>query len=512
MAAAAMAAAAASGGSSGGDRRQRAAAAPAAASAGRRRRRARRQTRRRQRRQRRRRRRAGGESGSRAGLDSRATRGAADREADVLKAMRRASARDRGAGAGGRHPERSARCSSSGTSSPACIGLRRAPMAWETRELIEIGAAVGLVLGVVLGALLLARTLLRNRAVESRLRQVSGAFAELLEERFAPWGLTRSERDVAWFTIKGLSIAEIARLRGTSEGTVKAHSNAIYRKAGVSGRTQLLSLFIEDLMEGAPPPTRPRRESPRDRRATAACPERPRRRKPRALSRGRRFRPGAPAAGAERGHVTLWKSWRSGTSWSSRRDRCAWRSRPSTATQVACVWCHEGEIGRDAFDARLLKKWEFREEERPARAEGGAQAVPRRPRGRRQAVPPRRRATSGRAASPAGTASRARRSSSARTAESGWVAALCGCREPRASAARLRSSRASGPRRRGSRRGQGPRLAARPERQGQRGARLGAVAFHPEPGERRLGAGGGARRLEVGPGTRAAPPAADTAR
>ena len=38
--------------------------------------------------------------------------------------------------------------------------------------------------------------------------------------------------------------------------------------------------------------------------------------------------------------------------------------------QVACVWCHEGEIGRDAFHARLLTKWEFREEERPARAEG----------------------------------------------------------------------------------------------------------------------------------------------
>jgi uncharacterized protein YodC (DUF2158 family) len=40
--------------------------------------------------------------------------------------------------------------------------------------------------------------------------------------------------------------------------------------------------------------------------------------------------------------------------------------------RVACVWCHEGEVGRDNFDARLLKKWEFREEERPARAEGGA--------------------------------------------------------------------------------------------------------------------------------------------
>jgi DNA-binding CsgD family transcriptional regulator len=89
----------------------------------------------------------------------------------------------------------------------------------------------------------------RNRRIEGQLRRASTAFAELLDERFAEWGLTPAERDVAWFTIKGLSLAEIARLRQTSEGTVKAQSNAIYRKSGVSGRTQLLSLFIEDLMD-----------------------------------------------------------------------------------------------------------------------------------------------------------------------------------------------------------------------------------------------------------------------
>ena len=43
-------------------------------------------------------------------------------------------------------------------------------------------------------------------------------------------------------------VKEIAGLRNTSEGTVKAQTNAIYRKAGVTGRPQLLSLFIEDLM------------------------------------------------------------------------------------------------------------------------------------------------------------------------------------------------------------------------------------------------------------------------
>ncbi len=38
---------------------------------------------------------------------------------------------------------------------------------------------------------------------------------------------------------------------------------------------------------------------------------------------------------------------------------------------VACVWCHEGRIGRDTFNAKLLKKWEHREEDRPARPARG---------------------------------------------------------------------------------------------------------------------------------------------
>ncbi|HSF91323.1 MAG TPA: LuxR C-terminal-related transcriptional regulator [Paracoccaceae bacterium] len=128
------------------------------------------------------------------------------------------------------------------------LGLRNQPINWQLREFIEIGAAVGLILGLVFGALTLRRvTRERNSAAEG-LRRASGVFMVLLEERFVEWGLTRAEKDVALFAIKGMSLAEIARLRNTSDGTVKAQTNAIYRKAGVSGRPQLLSLFIEDLM------------------------------------------------------------------------------------------------------------------------------------------------------------------------------------------------------------------------------------------------------------------------
>lgn len=137
------------------------------------------------------------------------------------------------------------------------LGLRSQPINWQLRELIEIGAAVGLILGLVLGALALHRvTRERNSATEG-LRRASGVFMVLLEERFVEWGLTPAEKDVALFAIKGMSLAEIARLRNTSEGTVKAQTNAIYRKAGVSGRPQLLSLFIEDLMRDDGFPTLP---------------------------------------------------------------------------------------------------------------------------------------------------------------------------------------------------------------------------------------------------------------
>lgn len=128
------------------------------------------------------------------------------------------------------------------------FGLRSAPIAWQTRELLELGAALGLLLGLLLGAVALARTRRRSAAMEERLRAASGAFMEVLEDRFTRWGLTPAERDVALFVIKGFSTAEIAELRQTAAGTVKAQTNAIYRKSGTSGRGQLISLFVEDLM------------------------------------------------------------------------------------------------------------------------------------------------------------------------------------------------------------------------------------------------------------------------
>tara|TARA_R110002051_G_scaffold141578_1_gene214805 strand:+ start:47947 stop:48432 length:486 start_codon:yes stop_codon:yes gene_type:complete len=123
-----------------------------------------------------------------------------------------------------------------------------APLNWQVSEFIELGAAVSLLIGVGLTWWVLVSILKRNKLMEVQLRAASGAFMDLLYERFQEWELTPAEADVALFAIKGLSTQDIAGLRGVSEGTVKAQTNAIYRKAGVTGRPQLLSQFLDDLI------------------------------------------------------------------------------------------------------------------------------------------------------------------------------------------------------------------------------------------------------------------------
>lgn len=128
------------------------------------------------------------------------------------------------------------------------IGYFPMPLAWSTRELMEIGALVGLLLGLVSAGLLVRKAFGELHRAEARIERASATFTDVLNARFREWGLTSAEKDVALFAIKGMSMQQIAELRQTSEGTVKSQTAAIYRKAGVTGRPQLLSLFIEDLM------------------------------------------------------------------------------------------------------------------------------------------------------------------------------------------------------------------------------------------------------------------------
>jgi DNA-binding NarL/FixJ family response regulator len=69
-----------------------------------------------------------------------------------------------------------------------------------------------------------------------------------ISEQFKVWKLSDSEADVALLMLKGLTQKEIAHLRGSGEGTVRQQATAVYRKSGLSNRSELGAFFLEDLL------------------------------------------------------------------------------------------------------------------------------------------------------------------------------------------------------------------------------------------------------------------------
>jgi DNA-binding CsgD family transcriptional regulator len=98
----------------------------------------------------------------------------------------------------------------------------------------------------------LGRELDRTRAEAQRwsreAQDVLKGLGVAIDGQFDKWGLTPAERAVALLQLKGLRHKEIADLRKTSERTVRQQALSIYRKGGLSGRTDLAAFFLEDLL------------------------------------------------------------------------------------------------------------------------------------------------------------------------------------------------------------------------------------------------------------------------
>jgi DNA-binding CsgD family transcriptional regulator len=126
---------------------------------------------------------------------------------------------------------------------------------------IEIGAGLLALVGVALfvnhawslheAADNIARDLKASEEEAARWRAEAQSALEgmgaAIERQMDKWGLTEAERDVTLFLLRGLSHREIAEQRKTSEGTVRQQALAIYRKAGLEGRSGLAAFFLEGL-------------------------------------------------------------------------------------------------------------------------------------------------------------------------------------------------------------------------------------------------------------------------
>lgn len=82
-------------------------------------------------------------------------------------------------------------------------------------------------------------------------RRVMGyaqGLSSAIEDQFRSWGLTHSEKEIGFLILKGLSTKEISQIQFIQDKTVRHHCSSIYKKSGLSGRSELSAYFLEDLL------------------------------------------------------------------------------------------------------------------------------------------------------------------------------------------------------------------------------------------------------------------------
>lgn len=128
-------------------------------------------------------------------------------------------------------------------------------------DLAETALLVGAMVAIALAAARIAALDARADVLRDRLDRAMAegaawrasrageiaALGEAIGDEFRRWGLSPAEADVAGLLLKGAAMKEIAAARATSEATIRQQAQAIYRKAGLSGRAELQAYFLDSL-------------------------------------------------------------------------------------------------------------------------------------------------------------------------------------------------------------------------------------------------------------------------
>ena len=85
--------------------------------------------------------------------------------------------------------------------------------------------------------------------IDNHSEEIANQYRAVMQKQFDAWSLSSSEQDIVISMLKGLTFREIAGLRETREKTVRQQASAVYRKAGVSSRSELTAWFFEDMLD-----------------------------------------------------------------------------------------------------------------------------------------------------------------------------------------------------------------------------------------------------------------------
>lgn len=73
-------------------------------------------------------------------------------------------------------------------------------------------------------------------------------YRQAVQDQFERWGFSAGERQVAEKLIQGYAFKEIAAQLDKKEKTVRTQSQALYDKAGMTGRHDLAAFFLQDIL------------------------------------------------------------------------------------------------------------------------------------------------------------------------------------------------------------------------------------------------------------------------
>jgi len=73
-------------------------------------------------------------------------------------------------------------------------------------------------------------------------------FGDEISKQFLNWKLTKSEADIALFTLKGFNAKEIANLRNSSEKTIRNQLTSVYRKSDLTSKHAFIAWFMDGLI------------------------------------------------------------------------------------------------------------------------------------------------------------------------------------------------------------------------------------------------------------------------
>lgn len=89
---------------------------------------------------------------------------------------------------------------------------------------------------------------IEKKNFEKKISHLSNEFLKFIDDQFNVWNFSRGEKEIALLLIKGLSMKEIADIRGSSEITVRQQASQIYKKCSLAGRLELSAFFLDDLL------------------------------------------------------------------------------------------------------------------------------------------------------------------------------------------------------------------------------------------------------------------------